>query len=111
MVFKYLLLTWGLVVFLLGALMRFRKNESIAKMIMESYYIFSSEFGYNDIKDKKIFSNWIGDVIIIEGALYTFLASAAIYFKINLLVIIAFIILIEIFFFKVISNGIKNFFE
>ncbi|WP_322390174.1 hypothetical protein, partial [Clostridium perfringens] len=69
----------------------------------------NNNFNLSEIKDIKLFSKWIGEVVLLEGSLYIFLASASIYFNMNIFIVIVFIILIEIFFFNIISKGIRNF--
>lgn len=109
MVFKYILLVYGFCEFLFGAFFWFNKKESIVKTMIETFGIFSGDINYEDIKDKKAFSRWVGEVIIMGGSLYTFLASASIFFEINVVVVIAFIALIEIIFFKIIFKGYRKF--
>ncbi|MCR1951415.1 hypothetical protein NSA50_10185 [Clostridium sp. DSM 100503] len=81
----------------------------ILGFIVESFSILNNEFNVSNIKDIKTFSRWIGEVVVLEGSLYIFLASASIFFEMSIVIIIVFIILIEIFFFNVINKGIKNF--
>lgn len=109
MIFKYLILGWGVIEFILGITVLLKKKLLLLGFIVESFSILNNDFNASNIKDINIFSRWLGEVVVLEGSLYIFLASASIFFKMNLLIIIVFIILIEIFFFNVINKGIRNF--
>ncbi|WP_291652100.1 hypothetical protein [Clostridium sp.] len=109
MIFKYLILGWGIIELILGITVLLKKKLLILGFIVESFSILNNEFNISNIKDTKTFSRWLGEVVVLEGSLYIFLASASIFFKMNLLIIIVFIILIEIFFFNVINKGIRNY--
>lgn len=111
MVFKYLILGWGVIEFILGITVLLKKKLFLLGFIVESFSILNNEFNVSNIKDIKTFSRWIGEVVVLEGSLYIFLASASIFFEMSVVIIIVFIILIEIFFFNVISKGIRNFIE
>ncbi len=109
MVFKYILLIWGLIELILGITVLLKKKLLLLKVIVESFSMINNNFNLSEIKDIKLFSKWIGEVVLLEGSLYIFLASASIYFNMNIFIVIVFIILIEIFFFNIISKGIRNF--
>lgn len=109
MIFKYLILGWGVIEFILGITVLLKKKLLLLGFIVESFSILNNDFNASNIKDINTFSRWLGEVVVLEGSLYIFLASASIFFKMNLLIIIVFIILIEIFFFNVINKGIRNF--
>ncbi|MDI9215196.1 MULTISPECIES: hypothetical protein [Clostridium] len=109
MIFKYLILGWGIIEFILGITVLLKKKLFLLGFIVESFSILNNEFNVSNIKDIKTFSRWIGEVVVLEGSLYIFLASASIFFEMSIVIIIVFIILIEIFFFNVINKGIKNF--
>lgn len=109
MIFKYLILAWGLIELILGIAVLLKKKLLLLGFIVESFSVLNNEFSISNIKDIKTFSRWIGEVVVLEGSLYIFLASASIFFEMSILIVIVFIILIEIFFFKVINKGIKNF--
>ncbi|MGL5379125.1 hypothetical protein [Clostridium sp.] len=109
MVFKYMILLYGLLEFIFGCFLWFKKSENIVGMFIQSISIFSNDIKYNEIEDKAMFSRWFGEVIMITGCLYIFLAAVSITFGIKSLMIILFIILIEGFFMKVILSGCKKF--
>ncbi|GAA0085505.1 hypothetical protein UT300007_19440 [Clostridium sp. CTA-7] len=109
MVFKYILLIWGFIELILGITVLLKKKLLLLKVIVESFSMINNNFNLSEIKDIKLFSKWIGEVVLLEGSLYIFLASASIYFNMNIFIVIVFIILIEIFFFNIISKGIRNF--
>lgn len=109
MIFKYLILAWGFIELILGIAVLLKKKLLLLGFIVEGFSVLNNEFSISNIKDIKIFSRWLGEVVVLEGSLYIFLASASIFFEMNILTVIVFIIPIEIFFFKVISKGIKNF--
>jgi hypothetical protein len=109
MVFKYILLIWGLIELILGITVLLKKKLLLLKVIVESFSMINNNFNLSEIKDIKLFSKWIGEVVLLEGSLYIFLASASIYFNMNIFIVIVFIILIEIFFFNIISKGIRTF--
>jgi hypothetical protein len=109
MVFKYILLIWGLIELILGITVLLKRKLLLLKVIVESFSMINNNFNLSEIKDIKIFSKWIGEVVLLEGSLYIFLASASIYFNMNIFIVIVFIILIEIFFFNIMSKGIRNF--
>ena len=111
MIFKYLILGWGVIEFILGITVLLKKKLFLLGFIVESFSILNNEFNVSNIKDIKTFSRWIGEVVVLEGSLYIFLASASIFFEMSVVIIIVFIILIEIFFFNVIIKGIRNFIE
>lgn len=109
MLLKYILLVYGFCEFLFGVFIWFSKKEALPKMMVESFSVLSKGVNYENIKDKKAFSRWIGELIMLGGALYTFLASSSIFFGISLIVVIAFIVLIESVFFRMVIKGYKNF--
>lgn len=109
MIFKYLILVWGVMELILGIAVLLKKKLMLLGFVVESFSILNNDFNISKIKDIKKFSRWLGEVVVLEGSLYIFLASASIFFEMNLLIIIVFIILIEIFFFNVINKGINNF--
>lgn len=109
MVFKYMVLLYGLLEFIFGCFLWFKKSENIVRVFVESISIFSSNIKYSEIENKAMLSRWIGEIIMITGCLYIFLASVSITFGINNLIIILFIIAIEGFFIRVILNGCKKF--
>lgn len=109
MIFKYLILVWGVMELILGIAVLLKKKLMLLGFVVESFSILNNDFNISKIKDIKKISRWLGEVVVLEGSLYIFLASASIFFEMNLLIIILFIILIEIFFFNVINKGINNF--
>lgn len=107
--FKYLILFWGLLECCLGAVVSLKKDLLILNTLVESIAFLIRDFNINNIKDKKIFSTWIGDMVLVEGAVYVFLGSVSLYFKMNNIIILFFIIIIEIIFFNILAKGFKNF--
>ena len=108
MLFKYLVLSWGLLECCLGAFISLKKDLLMLNPIVESLSFFIKDFNITNIKDKKIFSTWIGDMILVEGALYAFLGSSSLYFQMNNIIILCFIIIIEILFFNILLKGVKK---
>ena len=109
MIFKYLILAWGFIELILGIAVLLKKKLLLLGFIVESFSVLNNEFSISNIKDIKTFSKWLGEVVVLEGSLYIFLASASIFFEMSILIVIVFIIFIEIFFFNVINKGIRNF--
>ncbi|MGG7214058.1 hypothetical protein ACQPUY_10625 [Clostridium nigeriense] len=109
MFFNILLLIWGAIELITGGTVAVKKKLLIVKSIVEGFYYVNKDFSIEKIKDIKVFSKWIGEILLLEGALYIFLASASIFFNMNILITIIFICIIEFFFFNVISKGINNY--
>ena len=107
--FKYLILFWGLLECCLGAVVSLKKDLLILNTLVESIAFLIRDFNINNIKDKKIFSTWIGDMVLVEGAIYTFLGATSLYFKMNNIIIVFFIVIIEIIFFNILIKGFKSF--
>ena len=105
------LLTWGIIELAVGGIVSTKRKLVIIKGIVKSFSYLNMNFSIDKIKDIKGLSKWIGEVILLEGALYIFLASASIYFKINVLIVLIFISIIEVFFFNVINKGLENYIE
>ncbi|MGG7144999.1 hypothetical protein ACQPVP_16275 [Clostridium nigeriense] len=108
MIFNILLLIWGVIELITGGIVAVKKKLLILKSIIEGFNYINKDFSIEKIKDIEVFSKWIGEVLLLEGAIYIFLASASIFFKMNVLITIIFICIIEYFFFNVISEGINN---
>lgn len=109
MIFKYLILLWGVLEFILGITVVIKRDLLLLKFIVESFSVLNSDFSMDKINNIKVFSKWFGEIVTLEGSLYIFLASASIFFNMSIIIVIIFIIIIEVFFFNVIINGIKNF--
>lgn len=107
--FKYLILFWGLLECCLGVIISLKKDVLILKNVFGKIVLFTKDFNINDIEDKSTFSTWIGDMILVEGAVYTFLGATSLYFQMNNLIIVFFIIIIEVIFFNILIKGFKNF--
>ena len=111
MILKYFILIWGIIEDLMGGSVAIRKKLSFLEGIMESIYYIDNKFDISKVKDIKNFSSWIGETVLLEGGLYVFLASASIYFELNNFIVLIFIAIIEVFFFKTIIKGALNFIE
>ncbi len=109
MIFKYLILLWGTLEFILGITVVIQRDLLLLKFIVEGFSVLNNGFSIDKINNIKVFSKWVGEIVILEGSLYIFLASASIFFNMSIIIVIIFIIIIEVFFFNVITNGIKNF--
>lgn len=109
MIFKYLILLWGTLEFILGITVVIQRDLLLLKFIVESFSVLNNGFSIDKINNIKVFSKWVGEIVTLEGSLYIFLASASIFFNMSIIIVIIFIIIIEVFFFNVITNGIKNF--
>ncbi|MDV4149620.1 hypothetical protein R0131_02115 [Clostridium sp. AL.422] len=107
MTINILLLIWGLTELIIGGIVVAKKDLLILKSIVESFSFINREFKLEKITDIKGFSRWIGEIVLVEGAIYIFLASAAIYFNMNFLIVIIFICIIEVTFFNIIIKGIQ----
>ncbi|WP_066894198.1 hypothetical protein [Clostridium nigeriense] len=105
------LLIWGTIELLIGGIVATQRKLLMIKGIVESFSFINRNFSIEKISDIKAFSRWIGEIVLLEGALYIFLSSASIYFQINIFIVIIFICLIEIFFFNVINKGLNNYTE
>jgi len=103
-----LLLIFGVTELIIGGVVAIRKKLSILRPIVESFTFINREFSIEKIIDIKSFSRWIGEVILVEGAMYIFLSSAAIYFEMNIFIVIIFICIIEVIFFNIINKGIQS---
>lgn len=109
MLLNILLLIWGATELIIGGVVATKKKLLFLNTIIESFSYINREFHIERIDDIRSFSTWIGETILVEGALYVFLASAAIYFKMNIIIVVIFIIIIETVFFNNIIKGIKTF--
>ena len=107
--FKYLILFLGLLECILGIIISLKKELIVIGTIIENMNLIIKDFDVDNIKDKKLFSTWMGDIILVQGAIYTFLGAASLYFKMNNLIVVFFIIIIEIIFFNILITGFKNF--
>lgn len=107
--FKYLILFWGLLECCLGVMISLKKELLILSNVVKNMSLFIKDFSIEDIKDKKLFSTWVGDMILVEGAIYTFLGATSLYFKMNDIIIVFFIVIIEIIFFNILIKGFKSF--
>ncbi|MBD7915926.1 hypothetical protein H9660_12295 [Clostridium sp. Sa3CUN1] len=105
------LLIWGAIELVVGGIVSTKKRLIIIRGIVESFSYLNINFSIDKIKDIKRFSKWIGEVILVEGALYIFLASASIYFKMNVLIVLIFISIIEVLFFNIVNRGLENYIE
>lgn len=108
MVLSIFLLIWGTTELIIGSVVAIRKELLFLKSIIESFSYINREFSLEKITDIKSFSRWIGEVVLVEGSLYIFLASASIFFKMNVLIVIIFICIIEVLFFNIIMKGIQT---
>ena len=109
MILNILLLIWGATELIIGGLVATKKELLFLKSIIESFSYINRDFNIESIGNIKSFSIWIGEILLVEGALYVFLSSAAIYFNMNIIIVIIFIFIIEIAFFNFIIRGIQNF--
>lgn len=107
MILNILLLIWGATELIIGGVVAIKKELLGLKSIIESIYFINREFSIEKVTDIKSFSRWIGEIVLVEGSLYIFLASAAIFFEMNILTVIIFICIIEMLFFNIIMKGIK----
>lgn len=103
-------MVWGILNFILGISILLER-KLIIYIILKSFFLLNKGISLSHTKDVKFFSKWIGEIVVLEGALYIFLASASIFFKIMLVIVIVFVIFIEIIFFNIIINGINDFLE
>lgn len=111
MILNILLLIWGVIELIFGGTVAIKKKLLILKSIVESFYYLNKNFSIDKVNNMQKFSKWIGEMVLLEGALYIFLASASIFFKMNILIVIIFICIIETFFFNLISKGINNYMD
>jgi len=95
----------------MGGFVAIRKKLSFLEGVIDSFSYINNKFDISKVKDIKNFSRWIGETVLLEGGLYVFLASASIYFKLNNFIVLLFIAVIEVFFFKTIIKGALNFIE
>ena len=109
MLLNILILIWGATELMIGGLVTAKKKLLFLNLIVESFSYINKEFNIEKVENIKSFSTWIGETVLVEGALYVFLASAAIYFKMNIFIVIIFICIIEIVFFNIIMKGIQTF--
>lgn len=105
------LLIWGTIELLLGGIVTIKKRLLMLKGIVESFSFLNSKFDIDKISNIEVFSKWIGEVILLEGAVYIFLASASIYFRMNIFIVLVFISIIEVIFFNIINKGLENYIE
>ena len=108
MILNILLLIWGVTELIIGGVVAIKKELPVLKSIVESFSFINGEFSLEKITDIKGFSRWIGEIVLVEGALYIFLSSAAIFFKMNIFIVIIFICVIEVLFFNIIMKGIQT---
>lgn len=109
MLLNILILIWGATELIIGGFVAIKKELSILKPIVYSFSYINKEFDLEKIADIKAFSRWLGEIVLVEGALYIFLSSASIYFNMNILMVLIFICIIEMLFFNIIIKGIQNF--
>lgn len=109
MFLNILILVWGVTELIIGGLVTTKKKLSILKPILESFSYINADFDIEKISDIKSFSIWIGEIVLVEGALYVFLSSSAIYFNMNFIIVIGLIGIIEVVFFNIIMKGIQIF--
>lgn len=105
------ILIWGTIELIIGGIVTIQKKLLIIKGIVESFSFLNNDFALDKVINIKAFSKWIGEVILLEGALYIFLASASIYFKMDILIVLVFITIIEIIFFNIINKGLESYIE
>ena len=108
MLLNILLLIWGATELIIGGVVAVKKELLILKSIVESFSFMNGEFSIEKITDIKGFSRWFGEIVLVEGAIYVFLSSAAIYFNMNVFIVIIFICIIEVLFFNIIMKGIQS---
>lgn len=108
MTLKILLLIWGVIELIIGGIVASRKELLMLRSIVESISFINKEFSIEKITDIKSFSRWLGEIVLVEGSLYIFLSSAAIFFNMNVLMVIIFICIIEVVFFNMIMKGIQT---
>ncbi len=108
MLLNILLLLWGATELIIGGVVAVKKDLLILKSIIKSFSFIIREFDIEELQDIKSFSRLIGEIILVEGAVYIFLSSAAIYFNMNIIIVIIFICIIEVLFFNIIMRAIQT---
>ena len=111
MVLNILLFIWGTIELLLGGTVALKKKLLMLSSIVECFYFINKDFSIDKIKNIQSFAKWIGEIVMLEGALYIFLASASIFFEMNILIVIIFVCIIEFYFFNLILKGINNYID
>lgn len=109
MLLNILILIWGATELIIGGFVAIKKELLILKPIVDSLSYIKRDFELEKVADVKAFSRWFGEIVLVEGALYIFLSSAAIYFNMNILMVLIFICIIEMLFFNIIMKGIQIF--
>lgn len=109
MYFNYVLLFMGITDLILGLISYFRKGEAAKKYLLYSYKIINEELEAKSLEKIEKLSKVLGQLTCVEGALYIFLASTAIYSNMNLIIVILLIVIIELSIFSMKNNIIKKF--
>lgn len=109
MYLNYVLLFLGATNLVLGLIMFFRKGESARKYLSQSYKIIYKELDTESLEKVEGLSRILGQLTCLEGSLYIFLASTAIYSEMNIILVIILIVIIEIGVFSIKNSILKKF--
>lgn len=105
---KYFLVLYGIVEFLFGVYICKSKNTYILKLLIEGFNG-RDEIDFDNITFKKDYAKWSGEMILMGGAIYIFIASVALSFEFSSLLTFILILVIELKIFKKIINEYKRF--
>lgn len=103
-----ILLIVGILEILLGIGFYISKNKKFVNTISEFYLLFNKGVNLENIENKNRITKFLGQTISLEGGMYLFLGSISIYTKMNFLITIILIIIIEITFFNIIKSSLKK---
>lgn len=106
--FKYFLVLYGVVEFIFGVYICISKNVTILRLLVEGLYG-KEELDFDSITLKKEYAKWAGELILVGGAIYTFLASLTLKYDLSSLITFLLILMIELKIFKYIVKGHKRF--
>lgn len=109
MYFNYVLLFLGATDLVLGLINYFRKAETAKKYLIYSYKISNEYLESKSLAQIENLSKTLGQYTCLEGSLYIFLASTAIYSNMNIILVILLIIIIEMSIFSIKNNIIRKF--
>ena len=103
-----ILLIAGIFEILLGIGFYINKNKKFINTISEFYLAFNKGVNLENIENKNRIIKFLGQTIALEGGMYLFLGSVSIYTKMNFLITIILIIIIELTFFNIIKLSLKK---
>ncbi|MEG0296160.1 MAG: hypothetical protein RR620_05525 [Clostridium sp.] len=105
-----LLCIYGLVEFLVGVYVRFFKTNAFIRFLMITQ-IFTLGVKNVEISDATGFKRYISASFALSGAFYITLGAADIKYNLSIWVIFAIILTIELFVFKVVNKGMKEYLD